>query len=415
MGSGAEGLPAKGNSTFIRGVPTCILPGNEDSFRPFCLAIGPYHHGKEELKLMEECKAELIEKSPGLRGFEAEVREFLPHILSFYPPNIRGKFTNFEEMIVKDAFFVVFVVNLYLMQDSKGLDCTDCFGIRNFVPSMLQFCVRDFLVADNQLPWPVVDKVSSLVYGGEKNGRFMINQFLNKVMSGNLSAKVPDDLFDGDLLHLLDLLRRRYLVDYVYSEDDRFVLYSAKELLMRGVKIVEAVSENGFFVGGVSFCGKTATLALPRLTICKHFKHTFLNMAGYEATPGICNNGEITKFLCLFRGLLRDPESVAIMRKKFILCEGDDETIMELFNKMCQNLHPDLIYEGSEFRFLDKVKWWIREFYETSLASWLEALGVVAAVNKARIWCRGLYQMYLNYWLEVEFLVGAAIMYIVRN
>lgn len=423
MDSGAEGLPEKGNSTFIRGVPTCILPGNEDSFRPILLAIGPYHHRKEELKLMEACKAELIERSPGLRGFEAEVREFVPQILSFYPPDIRGKFQiNLEEMIVKDAFFVVFVVYLRVKQVSNGLDCTDCSGIRNFDRSMLQFCVRDLLIADNQLPWLVVDKVSSLVFGGEKNGRFMIDKFLSTVMSGKSSTKVPDDLFDGDPLHLLDLLRRKYLVDYVYPEDDRFVLYSAKELPMRGVNIVEAAPENGFLVGGVSFCGKTATLALPRLTICEHFKHTFSNMAAYEATPGNCNNDEITKFLCLFRGLLRDPESVAIMRKKFILCEGDDETIMELFNKMCQNLHPDfLIYEVSEedqmfqLGFLDKVKRQSREFYETFLASRLEALGVVAAVNNLRIWCGGLYLMYLNHQMEVEALLGSAMMFILRN
>lgn len=112
----------------------------------------------------------------------------------------------------------------------------------------------------------------------------MINMFLATVMCENLSLKVPDDLFDGNPLHLLDLLRTRYLVDYLYPGDDGFVLYSAKELLMRRIKIAEAVPKKGigFLVGGVCFCWKTATLALPRLSICEHFKHTFLNMAGYE-------------------------------------------------------------------------------------------------------------------------------------
>ena len=281
----AERSSERGTSAVIRRVPIGIIGGNENSFRPIVLAVGPYNHGNENLRRMEACKAELIEKSPELKKFEPEVRELLSQIRCFYPPDVRARGQiDFEEVICRDVFFVVFVVYLYEKEVLGHLDSTNWFGITNFDSSMLKTCARNLLIADNQLPWPLVDKFSSLIFRGEKNGRFMINMFLATVMCENLSLKVSDDLFDGNPLHLLDLLRTRYLVDYIYPWDDGFVLYSAKELLMRRIKIVEAVPKKGigFLVGGVCFCWKTATLALPRLSICEHFKHTFLNMAGYE-------------------------------------------------------------------------------------------------------------------------------------
>ena len=43
-------------------VPIGIIGGNENSLRPIVLAVGPYHHGNENLRRIEACKAELIEK-----------------------------------------------------------------------------------------------------------------------------------------------------------------------------------------------------------------------------------------------------------------------------------------------------------------------------------------------------------------
>ena len=103
--------------------------------------------------------------------------------------------------------------------------------------------------------------------------------------------------------------------------------------------------------------------------------------------------------------------------QKFILCEEDDDMNVDLFNKMCDNLHIDfLIYEVSEedqmsqFGFLDKVKLWNRGLYQTCLAIPLKVFGVVAAVNRARIWGRELYQIYMNNLMLAETLLVAAIM-----
>ncbi|KAL6321471.1 hypothetical protein AAG906_018407 [Vitis piasezkii] len=181
----SERSPERGTSAVIRRVPIGIIGGNENSFRPIVLA---------------RVRRELIEKSPELKKFEPEL---LSQIRCFYPADVRARGQiDFEEMIYRDVFFVVFVVYLYEKEVLGHLDSTN---------------------------WT------------------------------------------------------RYLVDYIYPGDDGFVLYSAKELLMRGIKLLRLCQRKELDFGWwCEFCWKTATLALPRLSICEHFKHTFLNMAGYE-------------------------------------------------------------------------------------------------------------------------------------
>ena len=53
----AERSPERGTSAAIRRVPIGIIGGNENSFRPIALAVGPYHHGNENLRRTEACKA----------------------------------------------------------------------------------------------------------------------------------------------------------------------------------------------------------------------------------------------------------------------------------------------------------------------------------------------------------------------
>lgn len=355
----------------FRRVEEAIRKG-KDHFDPRVLSVGPHNHGKKDLQKVEDLKVQIHAKFL-TEDMPADVHKLIKENLFYwYPEDIQKRYLfdldYFVGMCLKDACFVLYIIDACANRTSPTL-----LGRANF-----ELCITDLLLLENQLPWPLLDRMNTIKFG-ERKGRVNVIKFLYVAMNGRLPnsfPEVPKKLFDN-ALHLVGLLRRLCLMDYSPPGKYPFLAYSAQELDEKGVKIAgtQPKENEGFLVGGMVFSSLTATLVIPFLSIhaASRFKKLFMNMIAYESSPGVRSKGEITTFIHVNAALLRDSNSVIIARRKFISTKYDNETIVNLFKEMSTDSFPDdAIYanDGSpQFGVVCKLKVWGRELYETCFNS----------------------------------------------
>ncbi|KAG6781509.1 hypothetical protein POTOM_014419 [Populus tomentosa] len=108
-----RGLPSNHSTCCIFKVPSRLRHVNERAFEPEILSIGPYHRGKDKLKMMEEHKKrylqELLQRRgessveryiEAMRGVEGKAREFYDQSVSLCQDE-------FVEMLLLDGCFIV--------------------------------------------------------------------------------------------------------------------------------------------------------------------------------------------------------------------------------------------------------------------------------------------------------------------
>lgn len=349
----------------LRRVENAIREGKDDSFTPRVLSIGPHHHGNKDLEEVEDLKVQ-IHSEFWTEEMGVDVVNLIEEkVFSSYPEYIQGRYRSnlesFVNMCLKDACCALYIIDAYANRKSTIL------GKATF-----ERCITDLLLLENQLPWPLLDRMNTIKFGKRK-GKANVIKFLCAAMNRRLSdsfPKVPTELFDN-ALHLVGLLRELCLMDYSPPRKYPFIGYSAQELDKKGVTIAgtQPKENEGFLVGGMVFSSLTATLVIPFLSIHddSRFKKLFLNMIAYESSPGVSSNGEITTFIHVNAALLRDSNSVTIAQRKFISTKYDEETIVNLFKEMSTNSFPDdAIYAKDERPgVVCKLKVWGRELYET--------------------------------------------------
>lgn len=380
---------------YLRTVEDAIRKGKDDSFTPRVLSVGPHHQvnkddpRNKDLEEVENLKVQ-IHSEFWTQGRHVDVVKLIKEmVFPSYPEYIqekhRSNLESFVDMCLKDACFALYIIDAYAANRKPTI-----LGKATF-----ENCITDLLLLENQLPWPLLDRMNTIKFG-EKKGRENVIKFMYAAMNRTDSFPgVPKKLFDN-ALHLVGLLRGLCLIDYSPPEKFPFLSCSAQELDKKGVKIAgtQPKENEGFLVGGMVFSSLTATLTIPFLSIHNdsRFKKLFLNMIAYESSPGVRSNGEITTFIHLNAALLRDSNSVTIAQRKFISTKYDNETIVNLFKEMSTDSYTDFaIYANDErpqFGVVCKLKVWGRELYGTyfnSPGKVIFIFGVAVAVYLQRL------------------------------
>ncbi|KAL5703214.1 hypothetical protein ACHQM5_028332 [Ranunculus cassubicifolius] len=305
-------------------VPITLRNVNEGAYTPQVISIGPYHHGIDRLKSMEEHKLRYLadffcrRQNFGLEDFVKGMKELEKDARQCYGPIVKDETDAFVEMMILDGCFIVELFFKYYGQDidKDVLEKDPLFHIASMIPAIRV----DMLLLENQLPL------------------FVLHFIYTLFISGNDQCATEDAYPAGcerEVDHFLDVMRECYLSPgrLIISKGaiDHKVIPSATELRKAGVKFRRATTNSIFelhFTRGV--------LEIPALLLQDSTEVLFRNLIAFEQ----CSiNGEkqfITHYLALMDFLINSSDDVATLRRAGIIDNwlGDDEQVSQLFNKI---------------------------------------------------------------------------------
>ncbi|KAB2006636.1 hypothetical protein ES319_D11G359900v1 [Gossypium barbadense] len=405
----------------IRKVPSA-LRRNEDFkkyFWPKVISIGPLHHDDLTLIESKELKLKLAAhfvKKVGVDGesLYSNIKKEMDGLRKCYDPQELEKYSDDN----KELAWMFFVDGCAILQAVyMRYDNDDDDGKLFIKNDLLRFVYSDLFLLENQIPFRVLELLTSSSKNGEKfmNAikRFIDDTVINPGGDRFWCSEWWWERQKGERIHLLHLLRERLLfrkVRFYFLHrlrekpwwwrfiESRFInkartkryhsrtIGTVKELKKAGImlKASETSCLTDISFNHIFFFGK---LRLPPITV----DDSTINLIAYEMCPDFDNNFTVTSYMCFLDLLIDEAEDVKDLRDAGILYNrlGSDEVVAKLFNKMNTDLVPSpTIYSGVKEKIHNHCKnMWINhaaQGYHTYFRSpwtFLAVLGAIAALT----------------------------------
>ncbi|KAH1084266.1 hypothetical protein J1N35_024027 [Gossypium stocksii] len=419
----------------IRRVPSTL--GRHEYFRncfkPKVISIGPLHHNDPTLHASEKLKFKLaalfVKKIGGDIGGDNQtlynnIKTEIDGLKKCYDPKELEKSSNDDEKLAW-MFFVDGCAILQAVYMRYGQDYNPTPNELFIKNQLLTFVYSDLFLLENQLPFRVLELLTSSSKNGEK---FMkaIRRFIDDTVITPADMKEPQshqqDRFwssewweqqEGERIHLLHLLRVRLLFKKEKKENPRrhsrfctrFFKYlinrsnqtgtkqhhshtfcNVKELENAWIRLKASKTSclTDISFNSVFFIGN---LWLPPIIVDDSTVPNFMNLIAYEMCPDFDNDFTVTSYMCFLDSLIDEAEDVKALRLTGILYNGlgSDEEVARLFNKMNTDLVPSpMIYSYVEQQIHNHCKnMWINyaaKAYHTLFRSPWTCLAFVAAI-----------------------------------
>ncbi|KAF5184879.1 hypothetical protein FRX31_025536 [Thalictrum thalictroides] len=357
--------------TCISRVPRSLRKVNEEAYTPQLVSIGPYHHGTESLKAMEEHKIRYLSDFLGrlprhcsLADLVQSLRELEESARQCYGNPVEGDSKMFVEMMLLDGCFIIelfFKFWAYKKQARSNVDPLFC------IASTINAVRVDMLLLENQLPLFILERIFNLYTATNQSFLDLILHFFNFKILLNIAQDFSlNNVKTGGLKHFLDLLRDCCLPSSYPNEfvkrnevEDWIFLPSATELHKTGVKFRKG--ERGCFMN-LKFSANNGVMKIPALKVQGHSEVLFRNLVAFEQCFIVGNEHYLSHYLALLDFLINSPNDVALLRRHGIIENllGDNESVSLLFNKI---FHGVQIFENS-FHFNQLCKD-VNNYYNT--------------------------------------------------
>ncbi|KAM7489005.1 hypothetical protein LguiB_026489 [Lonicera macranthoides] len=338
IGRKLDGLFPSSTGCFIFKVHDQVRKVNEKAYEPDIISIGPYHHGKNNLQMMEEHKLRYLqyrlrEKKESLQRYVVAMRELEGKVRRCYAEPLNLNEDELIEMILLDGFFIVELVRKFRMSNLRQGD-DPIFEVEWIVNSLQ----HDLLLFENQLPFFVLCKLFDMIEVQDNHKRFihLTLHFFSDLFPGPAYR----GSFDGDqnIKYLLELIHNNWLPSFEESEntDD-----SKKERNWQFIPSVTELAESGMKfekIGGNSFDIKfrNGVMQIPTLTIEDRTESFFRNLIAYEEYHQSTYFHFIVDYVKFMDCLIDSPKDVEILCRSGIIDNwlGDDEAVSNMFNKL---------------------------------------------------------------------------------
>ncbi|KAF8015757.1 hypothetical protein BT93_H1326 [Corymbia citriodora subsp. variegata] len=306
---------------------------NEKAYDPEILAIGPYHHGNDKYKFMEEQKLRYLQRLLERRNegsidkCMSKLRELEQQARNCYAETIDASQENFLAMMLIDGCFIIELFRKYDMKELRDKDDPIMHesGIRTSIR-------RDLLLLENQVPLFILSKLHDLTKGPDEHHEFsyVAIEYFNFELGGPIRKRTIDKSQGEHLLHLYHMWRTSVLPE-TDPQDCIVVMPSATELRESGVRF-RALQEGELsdikFVNG--------TLAIPVLYVEDNTETRFRNLIAYEQYRLSKGINYFTDYVTFLDCLINSSKDVKVLRHAGIIKNylGDDEMVAQMFNKI---------------------------------------------------------------------------------
>ena len=244
-----EEPPQWADECCIYRVPKRLREVNKDAYTPKLISIGPFHHGKEELRDMETLKSRyFLEFCHRSKKTQKDIIRIIANneqaILYCYDGGLEFTGEDFVKMVALDSIFIIEHFIRATDPDGSPDEKKKKYYTRNKVskPWLKGHITLDLILLENQLPFFILDKLYEEVFKDsnfEKKCSFfdLAWRYFRKYLFFQEKQKPPE----GEVKHFTDLIR------YIYYPSDSELkiggaisyVYSATKLYETGVRFEE--------------------------------------------------------------------------------------------------------------------------------------------------------------------------------
>ncbi|KAJ6713849.1 hypothetical protein OIU85_025470 [Salix viminalis] len=240
-----QNLSTNQSTCSIFKVPRVLRSVNSRAYEPEILSIGPYHRGKDDLKMMEEHKMHylkmFLQRRPGnsLTSYVAAMRGLEERACRYYHQQVSLEKDEFVEMLLLDGCFIVeLICKIATFGPQQGDPVTGNI-------SVLSTISHDMLLLENQLPFCALLELFSMAMPNERDPLVdKVSGFFKWMLPGSRLER-NNIISSHECKHLLDLVYHNWLLrsppvlpreSEAKSIKSEFIR-SAKELKEAGISI----------------------------------------------------------------------------------------------------------------------------------------------------------------------------------
>ncbi|XP_038904513.1 UPF0481 protein At3g47200-like [Benincasa hispida] len=352
-------LPFVTEECCIHRVSKRLLNIHRTAYEPQLISIGPFHHGRKDLKPMEQFKLQF------LRRFIARInrqrlsyKDVVETALMCWETRARNCYEDFANnmnshdfvrmMLVDGCFIVEFLVSVYGICPQTQSTSTSRVDPLVFKAMNINL-YHDLIMLENQLPFFVLQDLFDLIIRGTDNS-FTLVDILHKFFGDNFmkhNCETPQNKPPKEnIRHLVYFLCFYYSPtngDIIECNNNKSLLLppSITELHEAGVILEKGSTDN---ILNVTF--KDGVLKIPPFEIHGLFEIYMRNLMAFENFQGVNGNQSYAIHYVLFLGALisREKDSSLLMKKGIItnLIGGSDEEVSNMFN----NIGKGVTFQG---------------------------------------------------------------------
>ncbi|KAL2470279.1 Plant protein of unknown function (DUF247) [Abeliophyllum distichum] len=332
-------------------VPEEFVEGNQENYFPNLLSIGPLHHGKDNLKVMEDQKWQyfntLLNRNPNAETILDTCVKTLRHseqkAQKFYGETVDMGSDNFVKIMLVDGCFIIELFLEFSIKNLRRRDDPIFFSTSNKM-----FRLRcDMILLENQIPfWVLQQLFHIIVIPKQYNNMSLIELalcFFRKLIPGD--EQVPQGKFGPEIHHLLDLIRQNYLptLPQTRSDGGEKHISCASHLQDAGITLRRARTEGPLNIKFIK-----GELQIPSLKIHGYTEILFRNLIALELCHRECSK-TITSYFIFMASLIRTKKDAQILQKKRILIDSGYESegkILNLMKKLQVEINVQDFYYG---------------------------------------------------------------------
>ncbi|KAL6003617.1 hypothetical protein ACLOJK_023850 [Asimina triloba] len=319
-----------------------VDPKRSQAYKPQIVSFGPYHHGHDELRPMEEHKHRalhhfLARTRKPLHLYAAALEQEAQKLMDSYKDLDQGwkDLGRFLPLMILDGCFM-----RELLRTSEG-DFTesdysfhDPIFSKHAIISIMPRIRRDMLMIENQIPLLVLKTLLTNV-----------DQVVNELVLGFYSIRAPEPV-EGLGLHVLDVVRKSMVVhrpnrvrQIIPPGSTMDVIWPATELEEAGISFETSRSNS---LTDIDF--KNGILWLPQIIIDDATESKFLNMIALEHLH-MGSENEVSSYVAFMDNMIDTDKDVKLLAKSMIIKNfvGTDQAVADLFNGLAHDasIHPD--------------------------------------------------------------------------
>jgi len=333
-------------------VPKSFAEMNPEAYKPKVVSIGPYHHGRKHLEMIQQHKLRFLHLFLGTARVD---RDVLFSAVVDCEDEIRKSYSEgFGESSKKLVYMMIldgcFILMLFLIV-SRAIDLDESEDPIFTIPWILPSIQSDLLLLENQVPFFVLQTLfdeSNIGEPGDLNR--MAFSFFNLSMDKPERYWVKHRNFKAK--HLLDLIRMSF-IPKDRSEDSQLTKGKSRKKSSSGLTLL--LSATRLSLQGIDFSLRSGAdsmldirlkknkLQIPVLRLDGFIISILLNCVAFEQFYAKSTN-HITSYVVFMGCLLNGKEDATFLSRRRIIENyfGSEKEVSQFFKTICKDVVFDI-------------------------------------------------------------------------